>query len=100
MTIIGEAVKLNPYLSDTPPVVERLQIELIRQMPPWKRLYLAGQMIQTVRLLNLSGLRRRYPGASEDELKRRLADLWLGPELAERVYGLLPEDKSDSKIDI
>jgi hypothetical protein len=86
---------LSPYLSDTPPVVEKLQIELIRQMPPWKRLYLAGQMIQTVRLLNLSGLRRRYPEASEAELKRRLADLWLGPELAARVYGPLPEDKSD-----
>ena len=88
-------MKLSPYLSDTPPVVEKLQIELIRQIPPWKRLYLAGQMIQTVRLLNLSGLRRRYPGASEDELKRRLADLWLGPELAARVYGPLTEDESD-----
>ncbi|OGO27566.1 MAG: hypothetical protein A2Z16_01260 [Chloroflexi bacterium RBG_16_54_18] len=86
---------MNPNLSDTPSEVEKLQIELIRQMPPWKRLYLAGQMIQTVRLLNLSGLRRRYPEASVAELKRRLADLWLGPKLAARVYGPLPEDKSE-----
>lgn len=87
-------------LSDTSPEIEKLRIELIRQMPPWKRLYMAGQMIQTVRLLNLSGLRRRYPQATEGELKRRLADLWLGPELAERVYGPLPEDRSNSNIDI
>jgi len=38
-------------LSDTSPEIEKLRIELIRQMPPWKRLYLAGQMIQAVRLL-------------------------------------------------
>jgi len=82
-------------LSDTSPEIEKLRIERIRQMPPWKRLYLAGQMIQTVRLLNLSGLRSRYPNATEGELKRRLADLWLGPELAERVYGPLPEGKTD-----
>lgn len=82
-------------LSDTSLEIEKLRIELIRQMPPWKRLYLAGQMIQTVRLLNLSGLRRRYPEASEAELKRRLADLWLGPEMATRVYGPLTDDKSD-----
>jgi hypothetical protein len=89
-----------PTLSDTPPEIEKLRIELIRQMPPWKRLYLAGRMIQTVRLLALSGLRRRYPQVSDDELKRRLADLMLGPELALRVYGPLEKEFSKSDIDV
>lgn len=34
-----------------------------------------------------AGLRRRYPDASEHEIRRRLADLLLGEELAKRVYG-------------
>ena len=80
-------------LSDTSPEIERLRIELIRKMPAWRRLDLAGQMSQSVRLLALSGLRRRYPQASPGELHRRLADLMLGPELALRVYGPIKEIK-------
>jgi len=33
------------------------------------------------------GLRSRYPQASEGELRRRLAGLILGDELARKVYG-------------
>jgi len=44
--------------------------------------------------LALSGLRQRHPQASEDELRRHLADLWLGPELAARVYGPLVEKET------
>jgi hypothetical protein len=79
-------------LSDTSPAAERLQIELMRQAPPWYKVYLVGQMIESVRLLTLSGLRQRHPQATQAELHRLLADLWLGSELAERVYGPLPEE--------
>ncbi len=76
-------------LSDTRPEAERVQIELLRQAPAWRKLELVGQMNLTVRLLALSGLRQRYPEATPDELRRRLADLLLGPALATRVYGPL-----------
>lgn len=77
------------FLSDTRPEAERVQIELLRQAPAWRKLELVGQMYLTVRLLALSGLRQRYPEATPDELRRRLADLLLGPALAARVYGPL-----------
>jgi len=51
----------------------------------------------TVRTLALSGLRQRYPQASPAELNRHLADILLGPQLAQKAYGPLrqpPEDKS------
>ena len=32
-------------------------------------------------------MRERYPDALEDELRRRLAEQLLGPELAARAYG-------------
>jgi len=34
----------------------------------------------------------RHPQATPAELHRLLADLWLGPELAARVYGPLPSN--------
>jgi len=79
-------------LTDTSPAAERLQIELMRQAPSWRKAYLVGQMTEAVRVLALSGLRQRNPNATPDQLRRMLADLWLGTELAARVYGPLPEE--------
>jgi hypothetical protein len=39
-----------------------------------------------MRTLALSGLRQRYPQATPQELRRRLADLLLGPSLAAQAY--------------
>ncbi len=76
--------------SDTSPEAERVQIELLRQAPTWRKLHLLAQMNSALRTLALSGLRERYPQAAPEELRRRLADLWLGPEVAARVYGPPP----------
>jgi hypothetical protein len=77
---------------DTHPEIERLQIRQLRQMPAWRKLALVGEMNQTVRTLALAGLRQRYPGDTPARRQRRLADLLLGPELAARAYGPLPEE--------
>ncbi len=79
--------------SDTRPEAERVLIELLRQAPPHRKLEMVAQMNETVRTLALSGLRQRYPQATPEELRRRLADLLLGPELAEKVYGPLPNQE-------
>ena len=77
---------------DTRPEVEQVQIALLRRAPAWRKLEMLGQLNEAVRTLALSGLRQRYPQATPDELRRRLADLILGPDLAARVYGPLPEE--------
>ena len=74
-------------------------INLLRQAPPWRKLHMVGQLNQTVRTLALSGLRQRHPQAAPQELRRRLADLLLGPDLAVRVYGPLPEQKRQETPD-
>jgi len=76
---------------DTPPEIERLQIERLRQMPAWRKMALVAEMNRTVRALALAGLRQRHPDDSPRQRQRRLADLLLGPELAARVYGPLLE---------
>jgi hypothetical protein len=77
---------------DTDPKIERLYIERLRQMPPWRKMQLVSDMNETVRALALAGLRQRHPDDTPAQRRRRLADLILGPELAARVYGPLPED--------
>ena len=80
--------KFNPVLfTDTSPQMERLQIELLRQAPVWRKLHIVGQLNETVRTLALSGLQQRRPNATPEQLRRALADLVLGTQLALRVYG-------------
>ena len=78
---------MSTLFPDTRPEAERVQIELLRQAPAWRKLEMVGQLNQTVRTLALSGLRQRHPEATPQELRRRLADLTLGPALAAQVYG-------------
>jgi hypothetical protein len=77
--------------SDTLPEAEKLQIDQLRQMPPWRPLALLSEMNRTMRTLALAELRHRYPGEPHPQHRRRLADLVLGPELPARVYGPMPE---------
>lgn len=78
-------------LSDTSPKIEHMQLEQLRQMPPWRKLALVAEMNETVRVLTLAGLRQRYPNDLALQQRRRMADLLLGPELAARAYGPGPE---------
>ena len=78
-------------LSDTRPKIAALQRSLLRQAGSARKLAMLGQMNQTVKTLALSGLRSRYPADSPEMLRRRLADLLLGPDLASLVYGPIDE---------
>lgn len=78
-------------LSDTHPEVKKMQIEMLRAMPSWRKFQLLSGMIMSGRKLALCGLRERFPEARGEELRRRLATLLLGPQLAEKVYGPEPD---------
>ena len=83
---------MSARLSDTAPEIEALQIEGLRRMEPWQKLALLEGLNRTVRALAWAGLRQRYPDDPPERLRRRMADLLLGPELAVRVYGPGPEE--------
>jgi len=78
---------MSSLYSDTNPKMEALQIALWRQATPTRKMEMVAQLNASVRTLALTGLRSRYPKASEAELRRKLADLLLGEELARKVYG-------------
>jgi hypothetical protein len=78
---------MRAYYPDTDPKIEQMQIELIRQMPSWKKFALIDDLNETVRALAISGIKQRHPEATSAQVQRRLVDLLLGPELALKVYG-------------
>ena len=78
---------MTALYSDTHPKMEALQIQLWRQASPTRKMNMLAQMNASVRLLALTGLRSQYPQATEAELRRKLADLLLGEELAHKVFG-------------
>ncbi len=82
-------------LSDTDPETERVLTELLRQTPVWRKLQLMVELNEIADHLALEGLREIHPKASVAELRRYLADLKLGPELALKAYGPLPEKQDE-----
>ena len=72
--------------TDTDPRIEKIQIEMLRQVSPERKMRMVAQMNYTVRTFMLAGLKQRNPGASQETLRRMLADLVLGEELAQKVY--------------
>ncbi len=78
---------MNALFSDTHPTEEALQIQLIRRMPAWKKLAIVNDLNETVRTLAISGIKQRHPAATPGEVRRMLAELMLGEDLARKVYG-------------
>ena len=73
--------------SDTHPKMEALQIELLRKTPAHRKMAMLVALNRSARTLALSGLRQRFPRASNAELNRYLMEILLGGELANRVCG-------------
>lgn len=76
---------------DTDEATERRLIELARNAPLWKKFQQVSDTRETTKKFALLGLRRRYPQATEGELKKRLAAIFLDRELVVKVYGWDPE---------
>lgn len=81
----------QPSTSDTEPEAQRIRFELMRKMPVWKRLALTCELIQATRMLMLADLRRRFPKATEEELRRRLIARLLTRDEVIAAYGFDPE---------
>jgi hypothetical protein len=84
---------MSTLSSDTHPKMEALHVRLLRQVSPTKKMQMLAQLNEFARMLALAGLRSQYPMASKAELRRRLAGLLLGEELACKVYGEIGDAK-------
>ncbi len=84
---------MSALFPDTHPKMEALQIQLWRQASPTRKMQMLAQLNASARLLAMTGLRSQYPQASEAELRRRLAGLLLGEELARKAFGEISHAK-------
>jgi hypothetical protein len=77
---------------DTSPQADARYHELLRRMPPERRLEAAMRLSQAVRELALAGIRSRHPEAGEHELRIRLTARLYGRDCARRLFGNVPDD--------
>jgi len=75
---------------DTSAEVQRIHFALLRTAPAGKKIRLTFDLIQTLRRLTMADLRRQFPNASEDELRRHLITRLLPREDVIRAYGFDP----------
>jgi hypothetical protein len=67
-------------------------VELLRAMPPQRRLAQAMALIRTVRQLAVAGIKQRHPDADEREVRLRLCARLYGRDVARRLFGPIPDD--------
>jgi hypothetical protein len=80
----------NRFLTDTDPEPLRILVEIARSTPVWKKFAQVSATSRTCRAFAVAGIRRRHPNANEEEVRKRLAALVLGPDLSKEVYGWDP----------
>lgn len=78
-------------LTGDDPEAERALVELLRAAPVWKRAEQLAGLIHARRVLILADLRRRYPRADAEELRKRLAARLLPREDVIRLFEWDPE---------
>ncbi|HJQ69120.1 MAG TPA: hypothetical protein VKA70_09120 [Blastocatellia bacterium] len=77
--------------SDTDDEAERALVDLARATPVWKKFRQVAGATEACRAFAKAGIRSRYPAASDEEVKLRLAALVLDRETMIRVYGWDPD---------
>lgn len=89
---------MTALFRDTSPEAEQVLIDLLRRASVERKLEMLDQMNRSAQELARMGLRARHAGATDAQLRRYLADLLLGPELAARAYGPLPPDQPGAEV--
>jgi hypothetical protein len=84
-------VRVRTQAEDTHPEAEKVLIDLLRTASPSRKMALVLSANRAARALALTGLRERHPHDSPERIRRRLADLWLGTQLAAKAYGVMPD---------
>lgn len=69
---------------DTSQAVEAYYLARLRELPPWRKAEMLSGVNNMALTFALAGIRQRHPEADEAEVRRQLAHLLLGDDLAQR----------------
>ncbi len=81
---------MKPLSRDTTDEAQRKHYDLMRSLPPERRLALAFELTHATRNIIIADLRFRFPKADEEEIRRRFIARVLPPEVVVQVYGFDP----------
>ena len=82
--LLAHATVAEMHLPDTSTTALGRQRETFRRMTPEQRLAVAAEMSDEIRAVAESGIRRRHPDYSDDEIRAALVVILLGREEASR----------------
>lgn len=71
---------------DTHPEAEKVYIELIRKFSISEKLAMVREITFACQQMALTGIKKRYPDANEEEMRLRLGALWLKKEFMSKVF--------------
>lgn len=81
---------MKPLAEDTPIEVERIQMEMVRQLTPAQKLARMAALNRSLKTIAREQFRSQFAEASEREFELRPAARWLDPELMRRAFGWDP----------
>ena len=84
---------MKPLSRDTTPEAQKMHFALMRRLPDWKRLTLALELTQATRQLVMADICTSFPGASDDEIRRRFIARVLSREEVIRAFGFDPRQE-------
>ena len=79
--------------NDTDKATEQAYLQMLREAPPWRKAAMVNGLTQACQELAVAGIRMRHPDASGEDIRMRVAALWLSREMMMRVFGWDPESK-------
>ena len=79
-------------MQDTSQPSKARYYELLRNLPPERRMRAMLGLNRAVRELALAGIRNHHPTATEAELQVRLTVRLYGRDIAQRLFGSVPPD--------
>lgn len=83
-------------LTDTPPEVEQIQIDLLRRAGQARRTQLMLSLSQSMFALSWQNLQKVTPHLSETEQKIKFVELLYGPTLANAFQQFLQQSENDA----
>ena len=74
-------------LDRMPPHVREKYLEILRAIPPGRKIEIACELSDLARELMSTGIRARSPGISDEDLRREIIKRSVPEDLRRRVYG-------------
>lgn len=73
-------------ISDTPSHIEKIKIDILKRIPPEKRLEMAIKFTELIKNLIEEGIKKRHPEYNGKEVKLAVIKVILGEKLFREVY--------------